>query len=215
MIEVGWRDLINYIFEYIEENFPSFFSDTYLRFELGEPYENGTDLRINQVINRVTTLFEEVFKKDDIIYVYIKDWEESEDIMFGNTTPNYLYELINHLESQDIKLYDYDEDINAEGKSTDIKIPYKLKILKSKVSSIPFNEILTGIANYEQGREPSIGQRVYFINTEANVIFNMYDDRGCIILSKEKKNLSHLYLKYYNWLVDYGRTDMDNIFMNS
>jgi len=57
--------------KYIESNFPNLTSDLYLRFELGDPYKNGTEERINQVVTRVTTLFEEVFKPDDLIYLYI------------------------------------------------------------------------------------------------------------------------------------------------
>ena len=82
------------ILKYIDSNFPNLTSELHLRFELGEPYENGTEERINQVVTRVTTLFEEVFKPDDFIYLYIKDWEVTEDIMFGNNTPEYLYDLL-------------------------------------------------------------------------------------------------------------------------
>lgn len=101
--------------------------------------------------------------------------------MLGNTTPNYLYEIISHYKLEETIKYTYDEDINKEGNTIEIKYPYKVKILSSTVSSIPYKEILQGIANYEQGREPSICQSVYFINIKKNIIFNMYDDRGCII----------------------------------
>ena len=47
------------VLKYIESDFPNLYSDLHLRFELGAPYKNGTEERINQVITRVTTLFEE------------------------------------------------------------------------------------------------------------------------------------------------------------
>lgn len=73
------------ILKYIDSNFPNLTSELHLRFELGEKYENGTEDRINQVVTRVTALFEEVFKPDDSIYIYLKDWEVTEDIMLFNT----------------------------------------------------------------------------------------------------------------------------------
>lgn len=204
--------MVENIFKYLEKNFPAFSGGIYLRFELGDPYDNGTDQRINQVIYRVTTLFEEVFNKDDMIYLYIKDFGEYDDPMFGNTTPHYLDELIDGHKYQETELYFYDEDLNDEGETIEVVIPYKVKTLIDKVSSIRYKEILTGIGHYEQGREPSIGQAVYFINTETNVIFNMYDDRGCLIISKDKDKLYPLYRKYNDWLVDYWRDDMDDFF---
>jgi hypothetical protein len=203
---------MNDLIEYIDENFPDFWDEIHVRFELGEPYDNGTDERINQVIYRVTTLFEEIFKKEDFIYLYIKDWEIEVDGMFGNTTPNYLYELINCHELQETIMFEYDEDIDEEGNTIEIEKSYKVKILNSTLHTIPYKEILKGIANYEQGREPSIGQRVYFINTNEDIMFNMYDDRGCIIFSKSKEKLKHLYTNYNDWLVDYWREHFDNLF---
>ncbi|WP_018591198.1 DUF3885 domain-containing protein [Terrisporobacter glycolicus] len=132
--------------------------------------------------------------------------------MLGNTTPNYLYEIISHHKLEETIKYTYDEDINKEGNTIEIKYPYKVKILSSTVSSIPYKEILQGIANYEQGREPSICQSVYFININKNIIFNMYDDRGCIIFSNSKDRLINLYQRYNEWLVDYWRVYIDNIF---
>lgn len=97
------------ILKYIDSNFPNLTGELRIRFELDEPHENGTKERINQVITRVTTLFEKVFKPDDFIYVHIKDWEVTEDIRFGNTTPEYLYDLLSKLNIEKETLFDIDE----------------------------------------------------------------------------------------------------------
>ncbi|SMQ80918.1 protein of unknown function [Bacillus sp. OV166] len=204
------------IFKYIERNFPNLTSDVHLRFELGEPFENGSDERINQVVTRVTTLFEDVFHPEDYIYVYIKDWEIKEDIMFGNTTPEYLYDLLKGQNIEVETLFDLDEDYDEiTGKTIEIKREYKVKLVYSQVKSITYKDILEGIGNYEQGSEPSIGQSVYFISTEKDLIFHMYDDRGCIIHSNEVKKLVHMYHKYNKWLVDYWRDYFNSIFKMS
>ena len=145
--------MIDKLSKYIAENFPDFYSEIHVRFELGEPFDNGTDERINQVVYIVTTLFEELFKKDDLIYLYIKDWEEDIDVMFGNTNSNYIYDLINHHVFNEIIMYEHDEDIDAEGNIIQIEQPYKVKVLKGSLSTIPYKDILTGIGNYEQERD--------------------------------------------------------------
>ncbi|MFJ7730222.1 DUF3885 domain-containing protein [Neobacillus sp. NPDC097160] len=204
------------IFKYIQRNFPNLTSDVHLRFELGEPLENGTDERINQVVTRVTTLFEEVFHPEDYIYVYIKDWGINEDIMFGNTTPEYVYELLKDHNIEVENLFEFDEDYDEiAGQTIEIKQEYNVKIVYSQVKSITYKAILEGIGNYEQGREPSIGQSVYFISTEKDLIFHMYDDRGCIIHSNEVTKLIHMYRKYNKWLVDYWRDYFNGIFKMS
>lgn len=201
------------IMKYLDSNFPNLTSEFHLRFELGEPYENGSEKRINQVVTRVVTLFNEVFKPDDFVYVYIRDWEVTEDLMFGNTTPEYLYTLLSKQNIEEETLFEIDEDYDEiTGETIEIKKEYKLKLIYSQLKSIPYKEILEGIGNYEQGREPSIGQSVYFISTEKDIIFHMYDDRGCLIHSNEVEKLMSLYHKYNNWLVDYWRDHFDSIF---
>ncbi|MGA9466538.1 MAG: hypothetical protein WBV10_02825, partial [Exiguobacterium marinum] len=100
------------IVKYINDNFPNLTSEVHLRFELGKPYKNGTDERIEQVVTRVTSLFEEVFQPDDFINIYIKDWNVIDDIMFGNTTPEYLYDLLIKQEIEEETLFELDEDMD-------------------------------------------------------------------------------------------------------
>lgn len=194
---------------FLHDKYPDLNHEKHIRFELGEPFENGTNDRINQVSYRVSTVFESIFSCDDTVFMFIKDWE-SEDHMFGNTTPLYLYSLFNsnNMETEIIK----EEDENEDGEK--IYHEHKLHTKKLKVSEIDYKKILTGIGNYEQGREPSIGQSVYFISIDKNVIFYMYDDRGCIIYSDTSRNIKFLYEDFNEWIVDYHREYIDSIFKN-
>jgi hypothetical protein len=201
------------ILKYINSNFPNLTSELRLRFELGEPYGNRTEERIIQVVTRVTELFEEVFKPDDFIYVYIKDWEVTEDLMFGNTTPEYLYDLLSKQNIEEDTSFNIDEDHDElTGQAIEIKNEHKVKFVCSQLKYIPYKEILEGIGNYEQGREPSIGQSVYFISTEKDIIFHMYDDRGCDAFCINKDTLLPLYHKYRKWILDYNRVEIDRAF---
>lgn len=199
------------LFQYIKEKFPNLSHHIHLRFELGEPFENGTDGRIQQVVYRVTTLFEYIFEPEDFIYVYVEDWEQ-EDIMFGNTTPHYVYDLLNQHQFEEQKIVRLDKDEDEQGNHIECKHEYKVRIVRSQIRHIPYTLIFEGVANYEQGREPSIGQSVYFISPDKNIIFMMYDDRGCIVYSDATDKLRSMYLKYNDWIVDYWRPLIDKTF---
>lgn len=201
------------IMMYIESNFPNLSSDLHLRFELGHPYKNGTEERINQVVTRVTTLFEEVFRPNDFIYLFIKDWNVTEDVMFGNNTPEYLYDLLSKQNIEEETFYDIDEYYDElTGQTIEIKNEYKVKFVYSRLKSISYKEVLEGIGNYEQGREPSIGESVYFISTEKGIIFHMYDDRGCDVFGLNKDTLVPVYHKFRKWILDYNRIEIDYAF---
>lgn len=200
-----------HVLQYIESNFPDLSSDLYLRFELGAPFKNGTDERINQVVTRVTTLFKEFFKLDDCVYLYIKDWGESEDVMFGNNTPAYLYESLSHQKIEEKTMYDIEEDVDElTGETIEIRNEYNVKFVCDQVRNIRYKEILEGVGNYEQGRDPSIAQSVYFISMEKNLIFHMYDDRGCDVFSLTKEPLVPVYHTFSKWILDYNRVEIDN-----
>ena len=204
--------MIKEIINYVGHDFSNFNRELHIRFELGEPFRNGSNRRIKQVNKRVISIFEETFNQDDFIYVYIKDWENEIDPMFGNTTPKYIYELINRKTIEEEKLFELDEDEDNEGNKIEIKNEYKVSVLADEVASLPYKEILEGISHYEQGREPSIGQSVYFISKEKEILFHMYDDRGCIIHSKDKEKLRDLYVKFNEWIVNYYREYFDSVF---
>ncbi|WP_201008827.1 DUF3885 domain-containing protein [Paenibacillus glycanilyticus] len=197
---------------YLKYKFPEYRSDINIRFELGKPFRNGSKRRIVQVNKRVNTIFEELFKPTDFIYVLIKDWGPYEDPMFGNTTPDYLYELLQERSMEEDTFFEIDEDEDEDGNTIEAKTPYQFKVLSGLVSSIPYKKILEGISHYEQGREPSIGQKVYFLSREKNILFHMYDDRGCIAHAISIGSLKTLYLKYNDWIVDYWREYIDGIF---
>ncbi|GBG58435.1 hypothetical protein SPFL3102_02157 [Sporomusaceae bacterium FL31] len=156
--------MINKLLEYIDENFPNLQNDINIRYELGEPSKNGSDERINQVITRVITLFEDLFDAKDYIYIYIQDWDMVIDPLFGNTTQNYIYQLLeNHVLAEKV-LYKADEDIDEKGNTVQIAQEYNVRLLYDRLGRTPYKEMLEGIAHYEQGRKPSISQAVYFIN---------------------------------------------------
>lgn len=158
-------------------------------------------------------MFFEEFFNYNVCTVRLNRWNRPrESYMFGNTIPNYIYQLLeNHVLAEKV-LYITDEDIDEKGNTVQIVQEYNVRLLYDRLGRIPYKEILKGIAHYEQGREPSISQAVYFINVDKDIVFHMYDDRGCIVYSNSSGKLAYMYYKYNNWIVDYWRGSIDSIF---
>ncbi len=86
---------------YLRRNFPEsdllrpdwpILHQVHVRYKLGHPFENGTSERIQQVNSRVMTIIQDCFESQDRILLLLNDWP-GPDIMFGNTTPEYLYRV--------------------------------------------------------------------------------------------------------------------------
>ncbi len=181
----------------------------YLRFELGDPFKNGTKKRVTQATKRATQLFENYIEEDFDLYIIVYDLF---DEIFART-PNYLYEIL------DSKL------IEKEQFEENLALPYfpyvddeierikgKLTIYKTKRGNINYNLIFNGIANTEMGFLPTVHQLVYFFQPKTKKWFWMYDDRGCLMFSESVSDLKPSYLKFNDWLVETQRPEMEEQF---
>ena len=87
--------------------------------------------------------------------------------------------------------------------------------LKCKVSDFNYSPMLKAICNQDMGVRPSIFHRIYFINVSKNTIFHIYDDRGCDLLANSLDAIRGNFEEYNEWILDYDRDEIDNIFKKS
>jgi hypothetical protein len=174
----------------------------YLRFELGDPFENETEERVEQASIRATELFENHIEDSEL---YILTYDFGDD-MFART-PSYLYELLNkselskeeYHESLAIR-YFFGEEVERENGQRNIYFGNR--------SSFDYKSIFNGIANTEMGFDPTIHQLVYFFQPNTQRWFWMYDDRGCLMFSNEPTYLLYNYRKFDSWIVEVQRPEM-------
>ncbi len=180
----------------------------HLRYELGGLFENGSDERLQQATTRAAAILQDCFGPDERLLLLINDWG-TPDPMFGDTTPTYLYDLLGpnamaKAEQRDVMPpAEPDEEVEPGFRQTVVAVT---------LAGLRWRELLAGIANYEQGREPSIGQSVYFIAPGTGIVFHMYDDRGCLVFAESTARIAHLYQRYNAWIVDYWRETIDTLF---
>ena len=180
----------------------------YLRFELGDTFDNGTKERVKQATKRASELFENHFEKDSELYIIIYDFI---DDMFAQT-PNHIYEL---LKSENIKTQQFQENLATryfEDEDNIERIKGKLTICKTEINGIKYQEIFKGIANTEMGFSPTIHQLAYFFQPKTKKWFWMYDDRGCLMFSNETKDLKSSIVKFDKWIVESQRAVMEKQF---
>lgn len=53
---------------------------------------------------------------------------------------------------------------------------------------------------------------VYFVCTNDNILFHLYDDRGADLVTDKKEKIQHIYHKLNDLILDYDREKADNIF---
>jgi hypothetical protein len=180
----------------------------YLRFELGDPFDNGTKERVNQATKRASELFENHFDKDSELYTIIYDFG---DDIFAET-PNHIYEL---LKSENIQAQQFEENLATryfDDEDNIERIKGKLTICKVEKNGINYQEIFNGIANTEMGFSPTIHQLVYFFQPKTKKWFWMYDDRGCLMFSNKTEDLKLNILKFDKWIVESQREVMEKQF---
>lgn len=182
--------------------------DIHLRYELGGLFENGSDERLQQATTRAAAILQGCFGPDERLLLLINDWG-GPDAMFGNTTPTYLYELLGPVVMAKAEQRDVAPAAEPDG---DDEAPFRQTVVPVTLAGMRWRELLAGIANYEQGREPAIGQSVYFIAPATGVVFHMYDDRGCLVFADAASRIVHLYHAHNEWIVDYWRETIDGVF---
>ena len=215
--------------DFITNNFPKsnldpeeslISSDIHLRFELGDELENGTTERVDHCVTKAIKLFELLFSESDEIYIMLKSFKYEGANEFFEVTEGYLEGQLSNFDkviiderfastSETDEFYDPETDMSEVATITTHHIQ---KIFMVNLSDINYQNILKGIANLEMGLSPAIAENIYFINKSKKVVFNMYDDRGCIVYASNLESIRFLYRDLYSWLVEYHIKTFDNLF---
>lgn len=205
---------------YLDRTFPGSNIDTehsiggsaYLRFELGGEKRNGTVARVNQSVKRASTIVKDIFEEQELdVFVLVYDYSVDNGGFSG-----YVYQQFP--DSRFNSFYKGVETVNSRflssgaGAGTFEKIKAKVMVGVLPYEEIAIANLIRGIANSEMGFEPCIGQRVFLFNTVRDIIFQMYDDRGCFVISNSPEKIRSIYDKRKEWLVGFDRTEIDRLF---
>lgn len=222
--------MIDNLSQFLEEHFdnitlkpPLFYLWKYgIRFEIAIPWlEHYEKRNLQQIKERSTGIFNKVFaEKDEIMLVTDIHCEKNDD--FLQKRPTKVYQKYVKSKEVAIKLQHrllsnvFLEDEDGDDYADMVSHRFVLTCLKN---DIRYNQLLSAIS-YEDFPHPTQilkgfpqnGIDIYFVNVTKKMIFHLYDDRGCDVIASNKEDLRALYEECNEWILDYDREQIDQLF---
>ncbi|MCM3758514.1 DUF3885 domain-containing protein [Sporosarcina aquimarina] len=200
---------------------PALFYSSYpaIRYEITNPtisLNDPVEIQLKQAFHRSITLFDEVFRGTDEMML-ITDVHTSLSNSYLRKKPLNVY--LKYVKQRDVLTGLRHEVIpDPLEEEENQRVIHRFSLLCKK-GDIRYQQLLQAIC-YEDfahpstilKNNPSSGVEVYFINVTGNLIYHLYDDRGCDILAADKHDLRFLYETYNDWILDYDRNVIDETF---
>jgi len=165
---------------------------------------------VKNAIHRAFAVFNELFNKDDDIYVVVNSYEDNPNDMADDDI-SVVHPLI-HIKDECNFVFTFTVEDALKHLISNSHTRY---ILKAAVRDVQVEKLLEEIAWSDIDGRNSLRGCVYWINPRNNVIYHFYDDRGLDVASNSKANLEHIYSKFNDWILEYDRKRIDNIFNES
>lgn len=206
-------------FKGIKLDIPLFYNNKFgLRFQIGLPdleiwtnYESGiyNEIYFDTALNRAVNIFEQAFAADDdISIVYQVHLNRRNKIRKSN----FIFKQISEIGKRYI---DITKCRILDNERFDcISYRYnKVVISNIKTEDVNVKNILLALINsYFRRSKPVFKGDCFFINHTRDVVLNLYDDRGMDIVALERSALETLYKGHSEFLLDYDREYIDDMF---
>lgn len=219
--------------EYMNQTFPGvtlvpyIYSqwENHLHFDFGKnkyQFKEGTDEYnmdyFKQLYQYNKEVFHDIFSKKDTVFLVTNVYRFKKGKMKNPQKINIYNRFIKksalkfHIRQETLRFLFEDEE-------SDLFCTYQfsLKCLAGDIKHEP----LIQAANHEDfpGLYPRFGSKkeisypdVFLINATKDIIMFIYDDRGCEVIAKNKEIIRGLYEKYKEWIPDYERESIDDLF---
>ncbi|WP_026011360.1 DUF3885 domain-containing protein [Paenibacillus sp. OSY-SE] len=217
--------------EYLNINFPGLILkpslynqwDKGIHFELGKGmYQIKDDGKLNlkmfdRVYSQALSLFNSLFSEQDEIFLVTNVYQRK---AYKNRV-NRLKVYNRYINDKDLKFhlkqetlpYMFDDEEEADDYYT---TQYFLKCSKR---DLRYPMLIKAICNQDFPLKPKLVREngsyypdVFFINATKNLIFFIYDDRGCEVISTNRETILPSYEKYNDWLDEYNREEIEQLF---
>lgn len=186
-----------------------------LKFELGGTAKNGTKKRIKQATDRAYELFRAHFS-DTEASIWILGYEDLNPYFDDTLNQHFLSILkksqLDCFEEIDLPCHSRFFEDDENGNSIPQYYDAKIIVAKVKMKNLLIEELLSGIASFEMGKQPCIPQEVYFFQDNSDKAFRMYDDRGCYVWANDICKLKSLYDSYFEWIPDCHQDEIKSQF---
>ena len=181
-----------------------------IRFEMGDDNEDDDNKYIKGAKSRALSIFNELFDKDDEIYLVVDSCEKYSDF-YGTDVSRDNISLVKKFISKIDDEYCY-EKLVATYEDDEEEYPYDRYIIKTSRDSIDADKLISEIVESELKGKSSLSNSVFLVNKNSGILYFLYDDRGLDIAANDKQKLKGIYIKFNDWILDYDRERIDKIF---
>ncbi|TDL85378.1 DUF3885 domain-containing protein [Vibrio vulnificus] len=164
--------------------------------------------RFRLVYKQTSTIFNELFEQNDDLFlvtnVYKHKTKEKRTRKLKVYQP--FLKCKNNLNRIQVKTYPYPFELDEAE-----EFEMQQFSLLCKREDIRVNELLKAASNEDFPLKPKFGgysinyPDVFFVNITKDIIFFVYDDRGCEVIAREADQIRPLYEKYYDWVEEVDR----------
>ncbi|WP_226671096.1 DUF3885 domain-containing protein [Metabacillus litoralis] len=210
-------------FENLNLRPPLFYSWKYgLRFEISIPWVEHEDKdNLQQIEERTMKIFNKLFNSSDEMLL-ITDIHCRHNDTFLQKRPTNVYQkyiknknTVRKLQHSVLPNVFFEDEEDED----DEKMVTHRFVLPCKKIDIRYKQLLQAIS-YEDFPHPEQilkgfsqnGIDIYFVNISKKMIYHFYDDRGCDVIASKKEDLYSLYEECNDWILDYDRVEIDNLF---
>lgn len=219
--------------EYMNQTFPGvtlvpsiyFQWENHLHFDFGKDKyqfkEDGNTYNMEyftQLYRYNKSLFKDIFSKEDTVFLVTNVYRFKQENIKNAQKINVYNRFI---KKRDLKFHIRQETFPFlfEDEEADLYCTYQFS-LKCLAEDIKYEPLIQS-ANHEDFPDlrPRLGRKkeishpdVFFINVTKDIIMFIYDDRGCGVIAKNKEKIRDLYEKYKEWIPEYERESIDDLF---
>lgn len=212
---------------YLNEKFPTveLFPSIYYQWDLGIHFSLGGDLyqfkekdelnldMFKLVYEQTSTIFNELFDLEDDLFLVTNIYKHK--IKEKQTKKMKAYKRFlknkNDLNKIHVKSYPYPFEIDDAEE-------YEMQqfSLKCKRTDFYEHQLLKAACNEDFPLNPRLGgysigyPDVFFVNVTKDIIFFIYDDRGCEVIARDVDRIRSLYEKYYDWVEEVDRKRIES-----
>ncbi|CAM4189734.1 DUF3885 domain-containing protein [Paenibacillus tarimensis] len=175
----------------------------YIRYELGLENLVGEAYRCES-LRRARSIYRSIIEpEDNVVFIHRTSYDRSDRQVGKVRLKRFFRSRLPQVRSR-ILPYEFDEsDEDLWTKEWSVEV-------KAKEILMPY--LLEAIENTDFIRKPDSGGRIYLYNQTKDILFHMYDDRGCDVFSSDKSSLLPFYHLHRKWILDYNRYEIDGIF---
>lgn len=208
--------------DYLNERFPTLelLPSIYYQWDVGIHFSLGGEIyqfkendelnleRFRLVYKQTSTIFNELFEKDDYFFLVTNVYKHKRKEKRTRKLKVYqaFLKCKNNLKRIQVKTYPYPFEFDE---AEDFEMQQFSLLCKRE--DIRVNELLKAASNEDFSLTPKFGRYsidypdVFFVNITKDIIFFVYDDRGCEVIAREADQIRPLYEKYYDWVEEVDR----------